>query len=77
MSFETEYALETRACDHCIHFRPLNPGPPICKKHLMGVPWGMKVTYRISDGTCFVARYRNYRQYKQLQDSGSTDGHRC
>lgn len=50
---EQDFAVEHRACGDCKHFKRLPTPPPICKKHLMGVTYAMRVTYDVAKGTCF------------------------
>lgn len=49
------YDVDERQCQDCAHSRKLFDGT-ICKKHLMGVPPSMNVTFKIVDGSCWTAK---------------------
>lgn len=46
------YERETRECQGCKHYFS-NVGYTGCRKHLMAVTPGMKVNYKIIQGTCW------------------------
>lgn len=50
---EKIYAVEERVCSECEHHKRLLGGS-ICAKHLMCVVPDMHVTFKLSEGTCWV-----------------------
>lgn len=52
---EQVYEVETRQCAGCVRAVQL-PGGMICDRHLMAIPPGMLVTFKVKDGTCWSAR---------------------
>jgi len=48
-------ATETRQCKNCMFSKQLIDGW-ICKKHLMAITPDMRVTYKVSEGSCWQAK---------------------
>ena len=46
------YDVDERECGSCVHHSRLIGGS-ICKKHLMAITVDMRVTFKISEGTCW------------------------
>ncbi len=57
---EKVFSVDDRECKDCAFAKKLIDGW-VCNKHLMAISPGMKVTYKISDGTCWTPSNAEFR----------------